>query len=63
MLCLVIKMVLDLLKWLKETSFHGKKKNYKTINFCTEGKLILQIKKEFMNFSGKGKVAIKDFWK
>ena len=56
-------MVLDLLKWLKETSFHGKKKNYKTINFCTKRKLILQIKKEFMNFSGKGKVAIKDFWK
>ena len=37
-------MGLDLLKWLKETSFYEKKKNYK--------KFILRIKKEFMNFSG-----------
>ena len=49
-ICLVIKMVLDLLKWLKETSFYEKKKNYKNMNICTKGKFILRIKKQFMNF-------------
>ena len=36
MFCLVIKMVLDFLKWLKETSFYEKEENvyYKNMNFC-----------------------------
>ena len=35
------------LKWVKETSFYEKKKNYKNMNFRTKGKFILQVKKEF----------------
>ena len=46
-------MVLDLLKWLKETIFYKKsKKLSKNMNFCTNGKFILKKKKEFMNFTG-----------
>ena len=51
MFCLVIKMALDLLKWLKETSFYEKKeRNYENTYFCTKRKFILRTKKEFMNF-------------
>ena len=47
-------MVLDLLKWLRETSFNEKKKvnYYKSTNFCTKAKFILSRKKGFMNVSG-----------
>ena len=44
-------MALDLLKWLKETSFYEKKeRNYENTYFCTKRKFILRTKKEFMNF-------------
>ena len=35
---------------------------YKNMNFSTKIKFILTRRKEFMNFLGKGKVDIMDFW-
>ena len=56
-------MVLELLKWLKETSFYEKnERNYKNMNFCTKVKFTLRRKKEFMNFPSQGKNDIIDFW-
>ena len=46
-------MVLDLLKWLKETSFYEKKKNYyKNMNFWTKGKFIFKKKVRVYEFFG-----------
>ena len=50
--CLVIKMVLDLLKWLKNKLLWKREKNYENMNFYTKGKVILRRQKEFMNFFG-----------
>ena len=57
-------MVLDFLKWLKETIIYEKKErnHYKNMNFCIKRKFILRRKKEFMNFSGSGRVDIMNFW-
>ena len=46
-------MVLDLLKWLKETIFYKKsKKLSKNMNFCTKGKFILKKKERVYEFYG-----------
>ena len=53
-------MVLDLLKWLRETSFNEKKKvnYYKSTNFCTKAKFILSRKKGLWMFLGKEQLIL-----
>ena len=59
---ILIKMVLDLLKWLKETSFYERKKEIITKTWTLHKKKIY-IKKRgrVYEFLDKGKVDIMDF--
>ena len=61
---IVIKMVLGLLKWLKETSFYDRNKVIIIKHeLSTKGKFILRRKKgRVYEFTDKGKVDIMDFW-
>ena len=62
MFSLVIRMVLGLLKWLKETRFYERKKNI-LIKTWTLHERKVHIKKNwrFYEFSDKEKVDITDF--
>ena len=61
---LVTKMVLGLLKWLKETSSHDKNKGIIIKHeLSAKGKIILRTKKgRVYEFADKWKVDIMDFW-
>ena len=61
MLCLVNKIVLDLLKWLKETSFYEKKtKIIIKIWTFAQKESSYQEETKFINFFGLRKIM--DFW-
>ena len=63
MFSLVIRMVLDLLKWLKETLLYERKKKIIIKTWTLhERKAYIKKKRRIYEFSDKGKVDITDFW-